>query len=358
MYSIARRFLFNLDPEASHDLSLKSLAAAERARLIGLLAPSVAACPVEVMGIRFPNPVGLAAGLDKNGDYFNALGQLGFGFLEIGTITPRAQPGNDKPRLFRLVEQEAIINRMGFNNKGVQHLVNRVKKRRYKGILGINIGKNKVTPEDQALDDYCACLREVYPYADYVTVNISSPNTPGLRDLQFGENLQQLLAGIKAQQLQLREQYDRYVPIAVKIAPDMSEAEIKAVADTLLANNMDAVIATNTTLSREGVEASPFASEGGGLSGAPVRDKSTEVIRILAEHLQGRLPIIGVGGIVRGADAAEKIRAGASLVQLYSGFIYQGPDLIREAVSACLSTVRVPGGVKIGTREGGQRTSG
>lgn len=351
MYTFARRCLFALSPEISHEVSLKSLAVAERVGLLRLFAPSVAACPVEVMGIQFPNPVGLAAGLDKNGDYINALGQLGFGFVEIGTITPLPQPGNPKPRLFRLVDQEGIINRMGFNNKGVAHLVNQVKKRRYKGILGINIGKNKATPEAQALDDYCACLRAVYAYADYVTVNISSPNTPGLRDLQFGESLQHLLVAIKAQQMQLTEQYDRYVPIAVKIAPDMTEEEIRSVADTLLANRIDAVIATNTTLSREGAEESPLVNEIGGLSGAPLKDKSTEVIRILATQLAGRMPIIGVGGIVSGTDAAEKLRAGASLVQLYSGFIYRGPRLIETAVNACISAIRVPGGVRIGARE-------
>ncbi len=351
MYAFARRCLFALKPEVSHEVSLKFLAVAERLGLLRFFTPSVPACPVEVMGIRFPNPIGLAAGLDKNGDYINALGQLGFGFVEIGTVTPLAQPGNPKPRLFRLVDQQGIINRMGFNNQGVAHLINQVKQRRYKGILGINIGKNKATPEAQALDDYCACLRAVYAYADYVTVNISSPNTPGLRDLQFGENLQHLLQGIKSQQMQLTEQYNRYVPIAVKIAPDMTEDEIRGVADTLMANNIDAVIATNTTLSRDGVEDSPLANEIGGLSGAPVREKSTEVIRVLAGHLQGRLPIIGVGGVVSGADAAEKLRAGASLVQIYSGFIYQGPRLIEESVSACISAIRVPGGVRVDSRE-------
>ena len=337
MYSLARRFLFALDPEVSHEWSLRVLSLAERFHLLRLIKTTVPSCPVEVMGIRFPNPVGLAAGLDKNGDCIEALGGLGFGFIEIGTITPVAQPGNPRPRLFRLVDHNGIINRMGFNNKGVDYLVNRVKRRRYTGILGINIGKNKVTPDEQALDDYCACLRAVYAHADYVTVNISSPNTPGLRNLQFGENLRQLLAGLKAQQMQLATQHGRYVPIAVKIAPDMTEEEIRGVADTLLENKIDAVIATNTTLAREGVENSPFAEEAGGLSGAPVKDKSTEVIRSLAQHLQGRMPIIGVGGIMCGQDAAEKIRAGASLVQIYSGFIYRGPALIREAVQASMA---------------------
>lgn len=337
MYKIVRPCLFALDPEVSHELSLKGLAALEKLKLLKAFVPPVSGCPVEVMGITFPNPVGLAAGLDKNGDCIDALGTLGFGFIEIGTVTPVAQTGNAKPRLFRLVDQRGIINRMGFNNKGVAHLVAKARQRHYKGILGINIGKNKATPDECALDDYCACLSAVYTCADYVTINISSPNTPGLRNLQFGEILQQLLAGIKTQQMQLTEQHRRYVPIAVKIAPDMTEQEICDLADTLLANRVDAVIATNTTVSRDGVETSPQTDEAGGLSGAPLKDKSTEVIRTLSRHLDGRLPIIGVGGILTGADAAEKIRAGASLVQLYSGFIYRGPTLIEEAIRACMA---------------------
>lgn len=337
MYAAVRRLLFSLNPELSHDLSLDCLGAAER---LGLLKPFVsqpAAQPVEVMGIKFPNPVGLAAGLDKNGDYFNAFGQLGFGFVEIGTITPRPQPGNPRPRLFRLPQHQAIINRMGFNNKGVDHLVAQVKKRRFEGVLGINVGKNFDTPVSSAHTDYREAIAKVYPYADYITVNVSSPNTPGLRNLQFGESLRQLLNEVKEEQSLQVHHSGRYVPLAVKIAPDMSPEEVAQVAAALISADIDGVIATNTTLSREGVESSPLGIEAGGMSGAPMRDKSTQVIRLLSESLAGRIPIIGVGGICSGEDAAEKIAAGASLVQVYSGFIYRGPALIAEAVDAIAS---------------------
>lgn len=333
MYGIARKLLFSLPAELSHEVALDWMGAANRAGLLKLCAPPPR-LPLTVMGLEFGNPIGLAAGLDKNGDYFNALGQMGFGFIEIGTVTPKPQAGNAQPRLFRLPEQEAIINRMGFNNKGVDHLVEQVKKRRFSGILGINIGKNKTTDEAHALDDYVACMQVVYPYADYITVNISSPNTPGLRNLQFGDSLGRLLEGVKLEQSKLNLEYGRYVPIAVKIAPDMSDEEVGAVASMLLEHNIDGVIATNTTVSREGVEHSPFASEAGGLSGAPVRAKATAVIRALARHLNGKIPIIGVGGIFSGADAQEKLDAGASLVQIYSGFIYRGPGLIGEIAEA------------------------
>ena len=337
MYAQIRNLLFRLNPETSHEFSLDMLGAAERLKLIGLMAAKVPDAPVEVMGLRFPNPVGLAAGLDKNGDYFNALGALGFGFVEIGTITPRPQPGNPQPRLFRIPEAQAIINRMGFNNKGVDHLVEQVKKRRYQGILGINIGKNATTPVENAVDDYLTCLRKVYDHADYITVNISSPNTPGLRSLQFGDSLSQLLAPIKKEQGVLHQASGRYVPIAVKIAPDMDEHEIAQVAGVLIQEGMDGVIATNTTIGREGVEQYDTSKEAGGLSGLPVRDKSTQVIRTLNACLGGKLPIIGVGGIFDGASAADKIRAGASLVQVYSGFIYEGPALIAAAAEGIAS---------------------
>ncbi len=332
MYSLARKILFLLDPEVSHDLSLDVMGAAERLRLLKPFCSVPQVEATEVMGIRFPNAVGLAAGLDKNGDYFNALGQLGFGFVEIGTVTPKPQVGNPKPRLFRLTDQEAIINRMGFNNKGVEHLVENVKRRRFQGVLGINIGKNKATSEEDALSDYTYCMEHVYEYADYITVNISSPNTPGLRNLQYGEAFDQLLSGIKEKQAQLNTEHGRYVPVAVKIAPDMSESELNEVADKLLQYKLDGVIATNTTIGRVGVEYSPHKDEAGGLSGAPVKDLSTETIRRLSERLAGKIPIIGVGGISSGEDAVEKLNAGASLVQIYSGFIYKGPSLIREAV--------------------------
>ncbi|VUD48695.1 Dihydroorotate dehydrogenase (quinone) [Thalassocella blandensis] len=337
MYKYLRNLLFRLDPEVSHELSLDMIGAAERLHLVKPFAPEVDNDPVEVMGIRFPNAVGLAAGLDKNGDYFNGLGDLGFGFVEIGTVTPLAQPGNPQPRLFRLTEEQAIINRMGFNNKGVEHLVENVKRRRFTGVLGINIGKNKATEEEHALRDYEICMEAVYPYADYITINISSPNTPGLRNLQFGEALNVLLEGIKRKQGELYSKHGKYKPVAVKIAPDMSEEELAQVAATFLHYEIDGVIATNTTLSREGVENSEYKDEAGGLSGRPVREKSTAAIKVLAEHLKGKIPIIGVGGIMTGEDAAEKIKAGASLVQIYSGFIYRGPELVKEAAEAISS---------------------
>jgi dihydroorotate dehydrogenase len=334
MYELVRKALFCLDAETSHELTLKSLELADKLCVLPVFAKSIPESPVEVMGLTFPNSVGLAAGLDKNGDCFNALGQLGFGFVEIGTITPRPQPGNPKPRLFRLPEYKGIINRMGFNNKGVQHLVEQVKKRRYDGILGINIGKNFDTPVERAEDDYIACMDAVYAYADYITVNVSSPNTPGLRDLQFGDSLKNLLSAIKNKQNSLHESTGRYVPIAVKIAPDMGVDAINEFAEIMVGSGLDGVIATNTTISREGVEASPLASEAGGLSGSPVRDMSTQLISHLAKALEGRLPIIGVGGITSGAEAKQKIEAGASLVQVYSGFIYRGPELINEIATA------------------------
>lgn len=334
MYSHIRDLLFKLDAETSHEFSLDLIGAAERLQLINLCLPTIAANPVEVMGITFPNPVGLAAGLDKNGDYFNALGAMGFGFVEIGTITPKPQAGNPKPRLFRIPEAQAIINRMGFNNKGVDHLVEQVKRRRFKGVLGINIGKNATTPVENAADDYVICMQKVYAHADYITVNVSSPNTQGLRDLQFGDSLNRLLETIKKEQGKLQAEHGRYVPVAVKIAPDMDSDAVVQVAQSLLAQGIDGVIATNTTIGREGVEDYKTSTETGGLSGFPVRDKSTRVIRALYAELGEKLPIIGVGGITDGASAAEKIKAGAKLVQVYSGFIYRGPALIRESAEA------------------------
>ena len=337
MYSLAKKLLFRLDPETSHDLSLDWLGAAERLHLLKLFSTKATADETTVMGLTFPNRVGLAAGLDKNGDYFNALGRFSFGFIEIGTVTPLPQSGNPLPRLFRLEKEEAIINRMGFNNKGVDHLVGRVRHRCFSGILGINIGKNKSTPEENALSDYQVCMEKVYPCADYITVNISSPNTPGLRNLQFGAALDKLLRGVKQKQKQLAQIHQRYVPVVVKIAPDMTGDEIKSVAATLLKAEIDGVIATNTTVSRDAVENSKYAGETGGLSGRPLKEMSTHVIRLLAAELKGSIPIIGVGGILSGEDAREKIEAGASLVQIYSGFIYRGPELIAEAAGAIAS---------------------
>ena len=337
MYSLARKLLFLLDPETSHELSLDILGAGERLGVLKLASKKVPSNEREVMGIKFPNPVGLAAGLDKNADYFNAMGQLGFGFVEVGTVTPLPQPGNELPRLFRLPEAQAIINRMGFNNKGVDHLVDKVLKRRYQGVLGINIGKNKVTPDEEALSDYEKCMDKVYALADYITVNISSPNTPGLRNLQFGDALEHLLSGIKEKQAKLEKLHGRYVPVAVKIAPDMTDEELQGLANTFLKLEVDGVIATNTTVSRENVSELKHGNEAGGLSGKPLGEKSTKIISALVDCLQGKIPVIGVGGIMDGEDAAEKIRAGASLVQIYSGFIYRGPQLIAEAADAIAS---------------------
>mgnify|MGYP003385274985 FL=1 len=333
MYQLARRALFLLPTETSHHLSLNAIALSSRLGLLKLL-PKPEAHPVEAMGLSFPNPVGLAAGLDKNGDYFDALSELGFGFVEIGTITPRPQPGNPQPRLFRLPEYQAIINRMGFNNLGIDHLVSQVRERKFKGVLGINIGKNFDTPVEKASDDYRLCMEKAYAHADYIAVNISSPNTPGLRDLQHAEQLDELLATLKQTQTRLADEQGRYVPLALKIAPDLDDEQIADMARQLIKHGMDGVIATNTTLSRELVKRSPLAGEQGGLSGWPVRERATEVIAKLGKELDGALPIIGVGGIVKGEDAADKINAGASLVQVYTGFIYQGPGLIREAVGA------------------------
>ena len=334
MYNLARQLLFKLSPETSHDLSLDLIGAGGRLGLNGLLTKAPARNPVTVMGLEFANPVGLAAGLDKNGAAIDGFAQLGFGFVEIGTITPRPQPGNPKPRIFRLPQAEAIINRMGFNNLGVDHLLERVKAAKYRGILGINIGKNFDTPVERAVDDYLICLDKVYDHASYITVNVSSPNTPGLRSLQFGESLKQLLDALAQRRETLALQSGRRVPLAIKIAPDMSDEETALVATALVESGMDAVIVTNTTLSRVGVQGLEHGDEAGGLSGAPVREQSTHIVKVLSAELAGRLPIIAVGGITEGRHAAEKIAAGASLVQLYSGFIYKGPALIREAVDA------------------------
>ena len=334
MYRLLRPALFQLDPENAHHLTLGSLSAAYSLGLSGIIAPHPAADPRTVMGLVFPNPVGLAAGLDKNGNCIDGLAALGFGFIEIGTTTPLPQPGNPKPRLFRLPRANAIINRMGFNNDGVDKLVENVRRADYRGILGINIGKNAATPIEKAADDYLICLRKVYAYASYVAVNISSPNTKHLRQLQDENALNSLLAQLKAEQRKLADTHGKYVPLVLKIAPDMEAEQIAAIARLLMQHRIDGVIATNTTLSREGVENLPHAEESGGLSGAPVRDKSTAVIRQLAAELRGALPIIGVGGILSGVDAAEKIRVGAALVQIYSGLIYRGPELVAESCAA------------------------
>ena len=337
MYTLLRPLLFRLDAETAHHLTLSSLQAAYHLGLSRLIAPPASGEPVSCMGITFPNVVGLAAGLDKNGAYIDALAALGFGFIEIGTVTPRPQPGNPKPRLFRLPQAEAIINRMGFNNDGVDALIANVRAAKFRGVLGINIGKNFDTPITRAADDYLACLQAVYPHASYVTVNISSPNTKNLRDLQSGAALSDLLGKLKAGQTRLAQQHGRYVPLAVKIAPDLDDEQIAEIARLLREHQFDGVIATNTTLARSGVEKLPHGNEAGGLSGAPVRDAATRVIGKLATALAGEVPIIGVGGILSAHDAREKILAGASLVQLYSGLIYRGPALVSECVQALRS---------------------
>lgn len=333
LYEFARPFLFALDAETAHDLTLASLRTAQALHLpVACAVPAAKA--VRVMGLEFPNRIGLAAGLDKNGECIEGLAALGFGHIEIGTVTPRPQPGNPKPRLFRLPLRQAIINRMGFNNHGVDALVANVERSGYKGILGINIGKNFDTPIERAVDDYLACLRKVYAHASYVTVNISSPNTKNLRQLQGESELDGLLGPLKREQEVLAQRHGRYVPMALKIAPDLDEAQIQSIADALRRHRIDAAIATNTTLSREGVEHLAHADEAGGLSGTPVFTKATHVLGALSRRLGGEIPLIGVGGVMNGRAACAKLEAGAQLVQLYTGLIYRGPALVKEAIEA------------------------
>jgi len=332
LYPLLRPLLFSLDPETAHEVTLKLLNSTYILGLSKLIYPAIDQKPVTVMGLDFKNPVGLAAGLDKNGDYINALAALGFGFVEIGTVTPRPQPGNPKPRLFRLPEHQAIINRMGFNNLGIDHLLAQVKQSRYSGILGINIGKNFDTPIENAADDYLIGLRKAYPSASYITINISSPNTKNLRQLQQGDEIKSLISSLKEEQQRLRREHGKYVPLALKIAPDLTTNEIAHIAGLLLEFEIDAVIATNTTIARDMIAGHPLANEAGGLSGAPVKQQSTLVVRELGAALNGKIPIIAAGGILSAADAQEKLEAGASLVQIYSGLIYRGPQLIADIV--------------------------
>lgn len=329
MYPLIRPLLFSFDPESSHEFTIAAL------HLAGRILPAARpddSHPVKVMGIDFPNRVGLAAGLDKNGEAIDGLARLGFGFIEIGTVTPRAQPGNPRPRMFRLPEVKGIINRMGFNNHGVDALLANVRAAKYKGVLGINIGKNFDTPIERAVDDYLSCLDKVYAFASYVAVNISSPNTKDLRQLQGDSELDALLGAVKARQQALAEKHGRYVPLALKIAPDLEAEQVRAIADALRRHHIDAVIATNTTTSREKVRGVRYAEQQGGLSGAPVYEASTAVVAQLAAALAGEVPIIGVGGILDGRQARAKLEAGASLVQLYSGLVYRGPELVGESV--------------------------
>lgn len=338
-YSFFRALFFQLDPERSHNLALKALSVFHSAggKLLSANRPNT--LPVSAMGLNFPNLLGLAAGMDKNGDYIDALAVLGFGFIEIGTVTPRPQTGNPKPRLFRLPEAEAVINRMGFNNKGIDYLIAQVKKARYKGILGINIGKNFDTPIEHAVSDYLFGLKKAYPYADYVTINISSPNTEKLRQLQQQDNLRELLERLKSEQQSLNKAHGKYVPIVVKIAPDLDDFEISHIGKLLLDFEIDGVIATNTTVSRIGIEGLPHADESGGLSGKPLKDKATSVVSSLRSVVNTKIPIIASGGIMNGLDALEKIAAGATLIQVYSGLVYQGPGLVQEILDSLPSKV-------------------
>ncbi len=334
LYALARPLLFALDPENAHALTLRLADAALRARVLGWAARAVPSQPVRAMGLEFPNPVGLAAGLDKDAAHIDALAALGFGFLEVGTVTPRPQPGNPRPRLFRLPQARALVNRFGFNNVGVEAFVANLSRARYRGILGVNIGKNFDTPLERADDDYALCLERVYAAASYVTVNVSSPNTQGLRSLQERDALDRLLARLAREREQLAARHGRRVPLVLKVAPDLGEGQIRDVAETVRRHGIDGVIATNTSLSREGVEGLPHAAEAGGLSGAPIRARATRVLAALADELKGEVALIGAGGILSGSDAAEKRAAGAALVQLYTGLIYRGPELIGECAAA------------------------
>jgi dihydroorotate dehydrogenase len=333
-YPLAKSVLFQMGPEKAHDLTIELLRRTGGTPLECFYRQKVAQKPVELMGLTFPNPVGLAAGLDKNGECIDALAALGFGHIEVGTVTPRAQDGNPKPRLYRVLEAEGLINRMGFNNHGIDTLLENIQGSKFKGILGINIGKNFTTPVEQGKDDYLICMEKSYDHASYIAVNISSPNTPGLRTLQYGDALEDLLKDLKAKKDQLDKQYNKSVPLLIKIAPDLTDAEIEQISDALIRYKIDGVIATNTTLDRTMVEGLRHAGETGGLSGRPLQNRSTEVIKKLHGYLNDQVPIIGVGGIDSGMAAKEKLMAGAKLVQIYSGFIYKGPSLIKDIVNA------------------------
>ena len=333
MYALLRPLLFKLDAEQAHHFTLDGLARAYRLGLLQKVAHHT--CPTTLMGLSLPNPVGLAAGLDKNGQYIDALAALGFGFIEIGTVTPKAQAGNPKPRLFRVPEHQAVINRMGFNNQGIDAMIQNIEKSRFNGILGINIGKNATTPIENAADDYLICLEKAYAHAGYITVNISSPNTQNLRALQGGDELNALLSALKNKQAHLAAAHGRYVPLAVKIAPDLNEQQVADIAHAAIQTEIDGIIATNTTIDKSALGHHPLAGEQGGLSGAPVREASNRVLKQLLAELEGRLPVIGVGGILSGADAAAKLHMGAAAVQVYSGLIYRGPALVKECLRAC-----------------------
>lgn len=333
LFRLAQRALFVADPETAQYIALESLKLSAATGATRLLCPQ-RSLPVDCMGLHFDNPVGLAAGLDKDGDYIDALGSLGFGFIEIGSVLPRPQPGNPKPRVFRLPQARAVINRLGFNSKGVDHTVRQLERRRYQGVLGVNIGKNRDTPIRSAADDYRLCMKKVYPFADYITVNISSPNTEGLRSLQEGVQLDALLGDLVAERARLADEHARCLPLVVKVAPDLGKKEIAMMAKCFARHRIDGVIATNTTIARDGVEGLRHGDEQGGLSGAPLRSRADEVLRRFRAELPDEIALIGLGGITRGEDAADKITAGAGLVQFYTGMIYQGPELIADCVEA------------------------
>ncbi len=341
LYKLLRKGFFKVPPETAHDMALESLKLGNDIGFRSWLFRDPAADPCTVMGIDFPNRVGIAAGLDKNGDYIDALGGLGVGFLEIGTVTPKPQSGNPRPRLFRLPKSQAIINRMGFNNKGVDHLVRQVEKRRWKGVLGINIGKNKDTPNAQAVDDYLICLEKVYAHADYIVINISSPNTPGLRDLQGVKDLDKLLSKLNQRRKKLTEEHGFRIPFAVKVAPDLIEEDIQPMADCIAKNEIEAVITTNTTIDRQVVSGQQHAEEAGGLSGAPLLHSANQTLKSFRKALPKKINLIGNGGIMSGIDALGKRQLGADLVQIYTGFIYQGPGLIAD-IAKEISGSRMP----------------
>ncbi|MDC6467131.1 quinone-dependent dihydroorotate dehydrogenase [Methylophilaceae bacterium] len=328
MYRFIRSFLFLLNPELAHHISMKGL---KLACFLGLIRrKNITSKPIMIMGLKFPNRVGLAAGLDKNAEYITALSKLGFGFIEVGTVTPRSQPGNSKPRSFRLIKDEGIINRFGFNNVGIDQFIKNIKKAKFKGVLGINIGKNFDTPIDRAVEDYLTCFRKAYRYAGYIAINISSPNTKNLRHLQSDKYLEILLKALKNQQKILHKKFKKLVPFVVKVSPDNSRKQLDSIAKLLLKYKVDGVIATNTTIDRKGILNSKYAMEEGGLSGAPLNKKSTNVIKHLNKCLDGKIPIIGVGGIITAEDGIEKIKNGASLIQIYSGLIFRGHGLVNE----------------------------
>ncbi|NVK11590.1 MAG: quinone-dependent dihydroorotate dehydrogenase [Gammaproteobacteria bacterium] len=334
MYSYLKPLMFSMSAETAHDVTIDGLSALSRLGLFKLLNQARVSDPYECMGLNFPNRVGLAAGLDKNAVAYEAFAALGFGFVEVGTVTPRPQLGNPKPRLFRVPEHKAIINRMGFNNDGVDAMVPRLARRQFDGILGVNIGKNKDTSAEDAYKDYLECLEKVYPYADYVTVNLSSPNTPGLRDLQFGDALKGLLAELKNAQLRLKGETGRYVPMTIKLAPDMAEEDLIGVANQIVEAGLDGIIATNTTIDRTAIAGHPLENEAGGLSGEVLTTVSQNCAKTLVKALDGKIPLIGVGGICDDDSAEERIKAGADLIQIYSALIYEGPGLIKECAKA------------------------